>query len=75
MIKKINGEQDTFLLLTDNTAYAFMIEPSGHPEHLYYGSKIDADALDELFALRQKRVLHSCRFLPRSGGINGKTDP
>ncbi len=55
MIKKINGEQDTFLLLTDNTAYAFMIEPSGHPEHLYYGSKIDADALDELFALRQKR--------------------
>ena len=55
MIKKITGEQETYLLQTDHTAYAFMIEPSGHPEHLYYGTKIDADQLDELFALRQKR--------------------
>ena len=55
MIKKLSGEQDAFLLQTDHTAYAIAITPSGHPEHLYYGSYIDGESLDELFALRQKR--------------------
>lgn len=55
MIKKIGGGQDAFLLLTDHTAYAVAITPAGHPEHLYYGAKIDADSFDELEALRQKR--------------------
>ena len=55
MIKKIKGEQDAFLLLTEHTAYAIAVMPSGHPEHLYYGARLDADTLDELFALRQKR--------------------
>ena len=55
MIKKLTGERDTFLLQTENTAYVISILPSGHPEHLYYGSRIDADSLDELFALSQKR--------------------
>lgn len=55
MIKKLNGEQEAFLLLTDNTAYAIGITPSGHPEHLYYGARIDAQSAGELEALRQKR--------------------
>ena len=55
MIKKLTGEQDGFVLLTDNTSYIIAIAPSGHPEHLYYGAKTDIDAFDELEALRQKR--------------------
>ena len=55
MIKKLAGEQDTFLLLTDHTAYILSITESGHPEHLYYGARLDADSADELRALRQKR--------------------
>lgn len=55
MIKKLNGERDAFVLLTDNTAYALAIAPSGHPEHIYYGARLDFDSLDELEAARQKR--------------------
>ena len=55
MIKQLTGERDAFLLLTDNTAYAIAITPSGHPEHLYYGARIDADSLDDLLAIQQKR--------------------
>ncbi len=55
MIKKLTGERDGFLLLTENTAYAIAVTASGHPEHLYYGARVDADSLDDLFALQQKR--------------------
>lgn len=55
MIKKITGSQDAFALQTDNTTYLFAITPSGHPEHLYYGTRIDVTGFDELVALRQKR--------------------
>lgn len=55
MIKKINAEQEAFLLLTDHTAYTIAVTPSGHPEHLYYGARIDTDSFDDLDALRQKR--------------------
>lgn len=55
MIKQLTGEQDAFLLLTDNTAYVLAITPSGHPEHLYYGAKIDIESFDDLSAIRQKR--------------------
>ena len=55
MIKRLNGEREAFLLLTDNTAYAIMITSSGHPEHLYYGRRIDADSSDELEPLHEKR--------------------
>ena len=56
MIKKLSGERDAFVLLTEHTAYALMITASGHPEHLYYGSRIDLGSADELDALRQKRA-------------------
>ena len=55
MIKKLNGEQDAFVLLTENTSYIIAITASGHPEHLYYGSKLDVDSIGELDSLRQKR--------------------
>ena len=55
MIKRIDGGRDTFVLRTDNTAYLMTITPSGHPEHLYYGPAIDADSVDELLPLKQKR--------------------
>ena len=55
MIKQLHGERDAFLLLTDNTAYLLAITPSGHPEHLYYGAKIDIDSFDELPVIAQKR--------------------
>ena len=53
MIRQIGN---LFVLDTANTTYAFQMLPSGHLEHLYYGSKIcirdEADAV----ALTEKRV-------------------
>jgi len=38
MIRRI---KDTFLLETENTTYIFGIMPSGQPEHMYYGKKLE----------------------------------
>ena len=56
MIKKLSGEREAFLLLTEHTSYALMITASGHPEHLYYGAKIAAGSAEELAPLVQRRV-------------------
>ena len=56
MIKKLSGEREAFLLLTEHTTYALMIAPSGHPVHLYYGAKLDADSADDLLPLCEKRA-------------------
>nr|WP_316624331.1 alpha-galactosidase [uncultured Ruminococcus sp.] len=55
MIKHLNDGQDIFILHTDNTSYIIAVAESGHPEHLYYGARIDADDPAELAAIRQKR--------------------
>ena len=55
MIRILDGERPAFVLDTANTTYAFMITPSGHPEHIYYGRKIELESVEELEALRQKR--------------------
>ena len=55
MIKKLSGERDIFLLLTANTSYNFEIIESGHPVHLHYGRRIEADSSAELDPLREKR--------------------
>ena len=36
----ISENKGLFTLDTRNTTYAFMVLPTGHPEHLYYGKKI-----------------------------------
>ncbi len=41
MIRRI---EDLFLLETNHTTYCFRILPSGHPEHLYYGKRINLQA-------------------------------
>ena len=47
MIKKISGARDAFVLHTDNTSYIIQIAESGHPLHLYYGSRIEIAGEDE----------------------------
>jgi len=40
--------ENTFVLDTDNTTYAFRVCPTGHLEHLYYGPYIHVDSDTEL---------------------------
>lgn len=55
MIRKLSGEREAFLLQTDNTSYLLAITDTKHPEHIYYGAKIDVDSADELKTIREKR--------------------
>lgn len=55
MIKRISGEQAAFHLLTENTSYLIRITESGHPSHLYYGRKIDAENESDLAPLIERR--------------------
>ena len=48
MIRYLTGDRPAFVLETDNTSYAFSITPSGHPEHLYYGRRIELSGAEEL---------------------------
>jgi len=48
MIRVITEDTPLFKLDTDNTTYMFKVTATGHLEHLYYGSKIDADSSDGL---------------------------
>ncbi len=55
MIRYLTGDRPAFVLETDNTSYAFSITPSGHPEHIYYGKRINLSGADECDLLREKR--------------------
>ncbi|MCR5217072.1 alpha-galactosidase [Treponema sp.] len=49
----IQTENNTFILNTENTTYAFRLLPSGHLEHMYYGRRItikNPDAITEKHA-------------------------
>ena len=48
MIRAIKEDTPLFKLDTDNTTYMFKVTGTGHLEHLYYGSRIDADSSDGL---------------------------
>ena len=51
----ILADNNTFVLSTKNTTYAFRIMRSGHGEHLYYGRKIDISlSEDEVSAMTEK---------------------
>lgn len=47
---------NTFVLNTDNTTYAFRVMDTGHLEHLYYGKKIRIDELCGVEALCQQNA-------------------
>ena len=45
-----------FVLDTANTTYAFLVLPSGHLEHLYYGNFINLQSEEDAAVLAEKRV-------------------
>lgn len=55
LIRKLRGERPVFVLDTDNTTYVFSITPSGHPEHLYYGTRININDASDCDVFREKR--------------------
>ena len=67
MIQTIHGAQDAFVLHTDHTSYIIAITPSGHPAHLYYGARIDAETADDLEIFRQKREFEPGNVIVYSG--------
>ena len=52
MIRRIGN--DAWILDTKDTTYAFRLLPTGQPEHLYYGKKIDLAAGNGLDAVTAK---------------------
>ena len=54
MIRKLG---DYFILDTNTTSYVFGILPSGHLEHLYYGSRLNITSQEECISLVEK---HYC---------------
>ena len=52
----IQQSGNLFALHTANTTYAFHILPSGHPEHLYYGRRIEMDMEEDAVILTEKRA-------------------
>lgn len=54
MIKKLTGERQAYLLLTDHTAYVLAVTDTGHLEHIYYGDKVDLHSADDLAAIQEK---------------------
>lgn len=55
MIRRLEGSSPAFVLDTNSTTYVFSISPSGHPEHLYYGSKVAIDKAEMCEIFREKR--------------------
>ncbi len=55
MIRKLDGKRPAFVIDTDKTTYIFAVMPSGHLEHLYYGSKVQIEKTDRLEVFREKR--------------------
>lgn len=63
MIERIN---QSFLLYTEHTTYAFRVMESGQLEHLYYGRRLTLDA-DGIEALGEKRMFapgNACIYSP-----------
>lgn len=59
---RIRHEMGMFILETEKTSYIFHMLPTGHLEHLYYGSKIDF--LDESsYANVREALREKCAFL------------
>ena len=64
MIERID---QSFLLHTEQTTYAFRVMESGQPEHLYYGRRVTLDA-DAVRAIGEKRMFapgNTCIYSPQ----------
>ena len=55
MIRKLKSKLPVFILETKNTSYIFGVTESGHPEHLYYGKRIEIQSSADCAVFREKR--------------------
>ena len=55
MIRRLEGERPAFVLDTKATTYVISVSPSGHAEHLYYGTKIAVSDAAQCDVFREKR--------------------
>ena len=56
MIRCFEGDRPAFVIDAGQTTYAFRILPTGQPEHLYYGRRIEVASAEELSALEEKHA-------------------
>ena len=56
MIRCFESERPAFVLDTGRSTYIFAILPTGQPEHLYYGPRIEAASAEELAPLYEKHA-------------------
>ena len=56
MIRRFGEDHPFFLLETERSSYAFHILPTGQPEHVYYGPRIEVRDPEDLNALTEKHV-------------------
>jgi alpha-galactosidase len=56
MIRQFNSKDPAFVLETEKSSYIFHILPTGQPEHIYYGPRIDIGGPEDLNALMEKHV-------------------
>ena len=67
MIRQLDN---VFVLDTQNTTYCFRVTESGHPEHLYYGEKIDIREAADVAPLVEKQA-----FAPGNSNVYSSEDP
>ena len=56
MIRRFEDAGPAFVLDTEKSSYAFRILPTGQPEHLYYGPRLDIRDAADLEPLAEKHV-------------------
>jgi len=70
----ISVQENTFILSTENTDYIFRIMETGHPEHLYYGKKLNFHKQKPgVSCVRQKKMLENAvrALTPKHANLNG----
>ena len=55
MIRELKGDFPAYVLETENTCYVLSVSPSGHVEHLYYGTRVQIDSAAMCDVFREKR--------------------
>ena len=70
MIRKLEGDRPAFVLDTKATTYVISISPSGHAEHLYYGTHIDITDSAHCDVFREKREFEPGNVITYSHDFN-----